>query len=164
MSTFFRALEQAQQDRARLHPTALSEPATERSPAFSPESRRWLDQLELLFEYAKFDIGLYITVGMIFVAALAFEPAVFKFHRGFLSLAVGFIGLAGMAAGIIASRCAHFTSPRELWAAKFGPFRRSEEHTSELQSLAYLVCRLLLEKKNDDNGPAVSRGTHPQRN
>src|SRR3989441_5597800 len=27
------------------------------------------------------------------------------------------------------------------------PVRRSEEHTSELQSLAYLVCRLLLEKK-----------------
>ena len=25
---------------------------------------------------------------------------------------------------------------------------RSEEHTSELQSQAYLVCRLLLEKKN----------------
>src|SRR5687767_15416874 len=25
-------------------------------------------------------------------------------------------------------------------------FQRSEEHTSELQSLAYLVCRLLLEK------------------
>src|SRR2546425_6873065 len=27
------------------------------------------------------------------------------------------------------------------------PAPRSEEHTSELQSLAYLVCRLLLEKK-----------------
>src|SRR5437879_7731843 len=27
---------------------------------------------------------------------------------------------------------------------------RSEEHTSELQSPMYLVCRLLLEKKNDD--------------
>src|SRR2546425_1964643 len=27
---------------------------------------------------------------------------------------------------------------------------RSEEHTSELQSLAYLVCRLLLEKKKPD--------------
>src|SRR2546425_7100991 len=26
---------------------------------------------------------------------------------------------------------------------------RSEEHTSELQSLAYLVCRLLLEKKTE---------------
>src|SRR5205823_7391059 len=30
------------------------------------------------------------------------------------------------------------------------PVVRSEEHTSELQSLAYLVCRLLLEKKNMD--------------
>src|SRR5687767_15979916 len=28
---------------------------------------------------------------------------------------------------------------------------RSEEHTSELQSLAYLVCRLLLEKKKKRN-------------
>src|SRR2546425_3135741 len=35
------------------------------------------------------------------------------------------------------------------WAAKgaSGVAVRSEEHTSELQSLAYLVCRLLLEKK-----------------
>src|SRR5205823_9121920 len=30
-------------------------------------------------------------------------------------------------------------------------FQRSEEHTSELQSLAYLVCRLLLEKKKINN-------------
>src|SRR5205823_14714369 len=33
---------------------------------------------------------------------------------------------------------------------------RSEEHTSELQSLAYLVCRLLLEKKNRDGRPTNS--------
>src|SRR5687767_15203114 len=32
-------------------------------------------------------------------------------------------------------------------AASDRPRTRSEEHTSELQSLAYLVCRLLLEKK-----------------
>src|SRR2546425_6092021 len=31
------------------------------------------------------------------------------------------------------------------------PAMRSEEHTSELQSLAYLVCRLLLEKKKKNN-------------
>ena len=31
--------------------------------------------------------------------------------------------------------------------------RRSEEHTSELQSQAYLVCRLLLEKKNKNKNP-----------
>src|SRR2546425_6295621 len=37
--------------------------------------------------------------------------------------------------------------------AKPGPFyHRSEEHTSELQSLAYLVCRLLLEKKKKQPG------------
>src|SRR2546425_6902618 len=30
--------------------------------------------------------------------------------------------------------------------------QRSEEHTSELQSLAYLVCRLLLEKKKYNTG------------
>src|SRR2546425_1777939 len=30
---------------------------------------------------------------------------------------------------------------------------RSEEHTSELQSLAYLVCRLLLEKKKKKQTP-----------
>src|SRR5436853_3082782 len=29
---------------------------------------------------------------------------------------------------------------------------RSEEHTSELQSLRHLVCRLLLEKKNKSRG------------
>src|SRR5205823_14950426 len=33
---------------------------------------------------------------------------------------------------------------------------RSEEHTSELQSLAYLVCRLLLEKKKRQNGYSTS--------
>src|SRR5437764_6486754 len=35
---------------------------------------------------------------------------------------------------------------------------RSEEHTSELQSPMYLVCRLLLEKKNADGHDAEERG------
>src|SRR2546425_2055771 len=34
---------------------------------------------------------------------------------------------------------------------------RSEEHTSELQSLAYLVCRLLLEKKKKTMQPDKTR-------
>src|SRR2546425_7644225 len=33
---------------------------------------------------------------------------------------------------------------------------RSEEHTSELQSLAYLVCRLLLEKKKKNHTQKTS--------
>src|SRR5258705_5352723 len=35
----------------------------------------------------------------------------------------------------------------------YGGFLRSEEHTSELQSLRHLVCRLLLEKKKHDTFP-----------
>src|SRR5258707_9748277 len=40
--------------------------------------------------------------------------------------------------------------------------KRSEEHTSELQSRQYLVCRLLLEKKklaNNSNRPAAGART-----
>src|SRR5205823_8712583 len=38
-----------------------------------------------------------------------------------------------------------------------GRFLRSEEHTSELQSLAYLVCRLLLEKKKNKYSENITR-------
>src|SRR2546425_6517106 len=38
--------------------------------------------------------------------------------------------------------------PVDILAA--AAYKRSEEHTSELQSLAYLVCRLLLEKKKSE--------------
>src|SRR3712207_6961734 len=39
---------------------------------------------------------------------------------------------------------------------------RSEEHTSELQSRQYLVCRLLLEKKNAHGSRARSRRSQPE--
>src|SRR5947209_16720158 len=41
----------------------------------------------------------------------------------------------------------YYPKGRDDVAALKGPFPRSEEHTSELQSRQYLVCRLLLEKK-----------------
>ena len=44
---------------------------------------------------------------------------------------------------IVAAGISMVPEGRRLFAAL-----RSEEHTSELQSQAYLVCRLLLEKKN----------------
>src|SRR5436309_9000570 len=45
-------------------------------------------------------------------------------------------------------------APTGCWSS-WGPARsmRSEEHTSELQSRENLVCRLLLEKKNERSGP-----------
>src|ERR1019366_4992936 len=39
---------------------------------------------------------------------------------------------------------------------------RSEEHTSELQSLTNLVCRLLLEKKQPNNNQAPQTMVQPQ--
>src|SRR5229473_4545035 len=60
------------------------------------------------------------------------------------------------------SRTATVTSrvPRPRTAA------RAEEHTSELQSLAYLVCRLLLEKKKkaerEPNHPSSTKVLHPE--
>src|SRR5205823_9719738 len=47
--------------------------------------------------------------------------------------------------GVIEAGCKTVIASR---LKRSGMFWRSEEHTSELQSLAYLVCRLLLEKKN----------------
>src|SRR3712207_8906271 len=45
----------------------------------------------------------------------------------------------------------------EVWAYAPG---RSEEHTSELQSRQYLVCRLLLEKKNTYQPYCASSTSH----
>src|SRR5258707_3847657 len=48
----------------------------------------------------------------------------------------------------------HLSRNEDLW--REAAVHRSEEHTSELQSRQYLVCRLLLEKKKqtDSNEPA----------
>src|SRR5437899_4465964 len=45
-------------------------------------------------------------------------------------------------------------------AERFGLDDRSEEHTSELQSLRHLVCRLLLEKKKLIHEQAVLHAEH----
>src|SRR3712207_7231810 len=53
--------------------------------------------------------------------------------------------------GIVLPACCHEGARSRLTPAPWGSpalnCRRSEEHTSELQSRQYLVCRLLLEKK-----------------
>src|SRR3712207_8531568 len=59
----------------------------------------------------------------------------------------------------------HELSSQQVWASAGSSSRRglsdlrlrSEEHTSELQSRQYLVCRLLLEKKKRISTPPTSR-------
>src|SRR5258707_9044925 len=83
----------------------------------------------------------------------------------------GFIFLSGW---VVGAENARIVEPLSIAVdgALFGPKQRavdgdrSEEHTSELQSRQYLVCRLLLEKKkkrkkmtvtafNSETGPAL---------
>src|SRR5437660_8703167 len=56
--------------------------------------------------------------------------------------------LAGASGARVPNSCA---SPMRRAYSPCGP--RSEEHTSELQSRGHLVCRLLLEKKNNNQCP-----------
>src|SRR5437764_2545244 len=51
------------------------------------------------------------------------------------------------ASAVILSFRAESPAPAGLLFRKYREMSRSEEHTSELQSPMYLVCRLLLEKK-----------------
>src|SRR3712207_7892161 len=57
------------------------------------------------------------------------------------------------------SRAGRAPQPRRSPAGEYPsepPRTRSEEHTSELQSRQYLVCRLLLEKKTQYRSPACA--------
>src|SRR5687767_15421523 len=53
------------------------------------------------------------------------------------------------------------TQRQRLTARHQAQSLRSEEHTSELQSLAYLVCRLLLEKKKHETTNLLTNSPIP---
>src|SRR5205823_8096459 len=85
-----------------------------------------------------------LFVRMFFVTAgyhRYFSHRSFKTSRAF-QFVIAFMAMSSSQKGVL------------WWAAhhrhhhRYSDQERSEEHTSELQSLAYLVCRLLLEKKN----------------
>src|SRR5205809_4500151 len=62
-------------------------------------------------------------------------------------MAIGFRSLAGFIIGLLA--LPRWVTVVDEIASALQPGIRSEEHTSELQSRLHLVCRLLLEKKNN---------------
>src|SRR2546425_6872454 len=72
------------------------------------------------------------------------RSTLFPYTTLFRSNSTGFwVAMAKKSSASLSVRPSIDTWPSELRLAEL----RSEEHTSELQSLAYLVCRLLLEKK-----------------
>src|SRR5436853_2492359 len=84
---------------------------------------------------SKFDLTLNITQGERLTGYVEYDTSLFD-------------------AGTISRLASHFRNLLEAAIENphtriaFLPLMRSEEHTSELQSLRHLVCRLLLEKKN----------------
>jgi hypothetical protein len=60
------------------------------------------DQVKTLFDYTKFHIGLYLTLGGALVAAIGAKTPV-VFDAPTMWIAVILIGIAGMAGGIVAS-------------------------------------------------------------
>src|SRR5205823_13184487 len=85
------------------------------------------------------------------------SPTLFPYTTLFRSLAAVLAGCAHAGVKKVSDcgevpieqrlQCAACTVQNDVPGSGSGYEYRSEEHTSELQSLAYLVCRLLLEKK-----------------
>src|SRR2546423_10484489 len=79
------------------------------------------------------------------------RSTLFPYTTLFRSLIV--VSLFSASADSLITPALHIQAAAFFLSAKAG---RSEEHTSELQSLAYLVCRLLLEKKKIDESERFS--------
>src|SRR5438445_3667611 len=98
--------------------------------------------------------------------AAALMPLCVYFHFSPGSYCIGAASQSGTRSASVFAFCASgpLASPSpEVWVR----ICRSEEHTSELQSRQYLVCRLLLEKKKDTNmklRTQYNTTTHGKRN
>src|SRR3712207_7784601 len=91
------------------------------------------------------------------------RSTLFPYTTLFRSGGIGIVGglFFGLQAAVVAvvveavirigRRALKTSAQMALAAAAFVAIFRSEEHTSELQSRQYLVCRLLLEKKKKQN-------------
>jgi hypothetical protein len=81
------------------------------------------DKVKLLFDYTKFHIGLYTTLGTLFVGVLTFSQAHLPTcSRVLLWLGVICVGVAGLAGGVIASTLPHMDSIQMFWTKRLGPF------------------------------------------
>src|SRR5437764_3449247 len=96
-------------------------------------------------------LSLFISCGLISLSSFFFEA--YSDHRDLHSFPTrrsSDLALPGCAARCAADLARSRRLAPAALRSPFGPDRerRSEEHTSELQSPMYIVCRLLLEKKN----------------
>src|SRR5205814_10496003 len=83
------------------------------------------------------------------------RPTLFPYTTLFRSAEQGAVDHHRLMFGVVGARVVQVEALGHLVVELHGaelPGARSEEHTSELQSLRHLVCRLLLEKKKRTKG------------
>src|SRR2546422_7500774 len=88
-------------------------------------------------------VGVFVLVGIAALAYIAIKLGKLEVIGGGNQIEVQaeFDSVAGLKPG----------ASVEIAGVQVGHVKRSEEHTSELQSRLHLVCRLLLEKKKQNN-------------
>src|SRR3712207_1612224 len=97
------------------------------------------------------DVALAVDTMWVIVAAML----VLFMQAGFAMLEVGFSRMKNVGSVVAKILAMMGIGIVMFWAIGFG--LRSEEHTSELQSRQYLVCRLLLEKKKKNKTIHISK-------
>src|SRR3712207_8187059 len=90
-----------------------------------------------------------VLIGIIFFLMIRRPPrsTLFPYTTLFRSIGLIIFAFSAAAFGQTQPRRSQFTLYGLHFVGAGQSVRRSEEHTSELQSRQYLVCRLLLEKK-----------------
>src|SRR5947199_5137448 len=107
-------------------------------------------------------LGLAATLGFALPAFLRFEPRSTGEPMALRLLALALLGgLALLAMAVRAVRIARATIIAQRQWRRNSRKIRSEEHTSELQSLRHLVCRLLLEKKKQKSPTEAAEASRP---
>jgi hypothetical protein len=111
------------------------------------------EQVKLLFDYTKFHIGLYSTFGTAVLALLSGKFERVSICTPLLVSSLLPIGVAGLAAGVIASSLPHLFGSVDVREAKIGPliFERWRlrswtyvEHTSFWVAVIMAVSALLV--------------------
>ncbi|MEP7309800.1 MAG: hypothetical protein ABJA98_30190 [Acidobacteriota bacterium] len=89
-----------------------------------PLKRDEFEQVKLLFDYTKFHIGIYLTGAASLIALMNTEIGKgIRLREWLVWVAVAFIGMAGLAGGIVASSLPHCRSLEDFWNRRVGPFR-----------------------------------------
>jgi hypothetical protein len=91
---------------------------------------REFKRLKLLFDYTKFHIGMYATIGGILMASLKYGPIWKEVNGFFLIAALIFFALAGLAGGVVASSIPKYQGYSSFMAADIFP-HKCKEHFAD---------------------------------